>query len=158
MWVQGSEQASSSKQASSSRTTQDTEQELHACTSCQSYHYIQKCIYTLTWKGWLEYHQEHMPSEPVPDHVRVKGGELINLRERIHELDDPASDYRHIEVHNTRLKPDLMPESSKNMLLAEQKKLADAETTDRRRRRQAEFAKEIEQSGAVDQGSEDELA
>lgn len=150
-------------ESSSSKKGKPQEQELYACKSCLGYHYIEKCIYNIRWKEWLEYHAEYMPSEPAPEYVRNKGVGEINLRENAWKMDDVRSDFRHVTVPNTKLKADLMTTSSKAILLEEQRRRwedqgGQSAEIERRRQRQIDHAREVEMNGGVDEGSEDELA
>ncbi|KAF2172151.1 hypothetical protein M409DRAFT_17392 [Zasmidium cellare ATCC 36951] len=54
--------ASTSKAA---QTADDTKGELHPCDRCNSYHYVEDCVYYLPDDKWLEYYTTHMPSVPL---------------------------------------------------------------------------------------------
>ncbi|KXT02690.1 hypothetical protein AC578_1139 [Pseudocercospora eumusae] len=92
---------------------------LFPCRSCSGYHYIEDCIYTLTWTEWLEYQALHMPSQlaqisglaGTPEH-QIKAEWLV---QRAQDLDELAEVSRPNFLANTRLKADLMTKSSTDM-------------------------------------------
>ena len=85
--------------------------ELFACKSCGAYHYLNSCIYNLSWCDWLEYHNTYMPSQPynLPPGV-IALEELEELRDRARLLDETVA-HRPNYLSNTRLKKDLMTQS-----------------------------------------------
>ncbi|KAF7188946.1 hypothetical protein HII31_09869 [Pseudocercospora fuligena] len=92
---------------------------LFPCRSCSGYHYIDDCIYTLTWTEWLEYQALHMPSQleqisglaGTPEH-QLKAEWLV---QRAQDLDELAEVSRPNYLANTRLKADLMTKSCTDM-------------------------------------------
>lgn len=156
MAARHSPSAGPSRQASSAEKTPPSSEELYRCNTCHSYHYIERCIYQLGWEAWLNYHQEYMSSQPVPEYVRfVNRKEPINLRKHARELDDKGASHRPALLPKTTLKADLMTQSSKHVLLEEQRRLAG-------RARPESLSPLARQTKgfrlAVDEGSGDELA
>lgn len=79
--------------ALSEKTEDKAEQgDLHPCQRCNSYHYIDSCVYQLPEAEWLEYHDAYMSSEPL----------------------SPPEDAIEMRMKRTQLR---MTESGKNMLL-----------------------------------------
>lgn len=99
--------------------------DLFPCKSCHSYHYIAECIYLLSWTEWLDYHSCRMPSQALPwdPSALVDKGQdpTLLLWERAQQLDENPRQHRPNFLANTRLKADLMTQSSRDMYWEEEK-------------------------------------
>ena len=89
--------------------------ELMACTSCGGYHYLNRCIYSLSWFDWLEYHAKYMSSQPynIPFGIVAIDDieDLEKLQQRARILDETVY-HRPNYLSNTKLKEDLMTTSN----------------------------------------------
>lgn len=149
---------------SSTPNSQNTLSQLLPCASCNSYHYITQCIYTLPWTEWLAYHTKHMSSQPYPLPREVHSIDNIpvhNLWERARELDERATTYRPNFLANTRLKADLMTRSSVAMYWDDERWERSREKKEGRNMDKG-LAKQVGNKAILgdggDSGSEDELA
>ncbi|KAK4635192.1 hypothetical protein CLAFUW4_00381 [Fulvia fulva] len=94
--------------------------DLEPCQSCNGFHYIAQCVYTLTWSEWLDYHLTYMPSQSYghsPEGLGEDTSDMQLLYYRAESLDDMAGSCEINYLSDTRLKADLMSKSSVEMFL-----------------------------------------